>query len=400
MFSCNEKNKVLILKALLVICLSASSPAAQSTTDLQKLLQEKAGLTQTEISELEGGKPVVKLLASKDVREISVFGAIKLDRILDLDAASFRESLSQRGGKVMLDSGTFSRPPTIADFEALGVDVKDIEDLRNCVTGRCNVKLSAEMISRINKQIDWNSPDHAAEAARLYKELVVEKVRAYSEAGDKALIEYADQRKPVDLRRLYPSLLERSVFIRFLAPEFEKYLEAFPQGNNTEIEDRLEWSRVKSGLKPIITITHSSTYQKRVNDGPQIMLVTKQIYASHYIDALLALTALVTADDGGQKNSYLVFSSISYSESLSGALGRLAHPVVEREAIEKATDILQRGAAQMNARARTPTGQDPSLRSDEVGSWSAFFRRNWFSAAAGGLALVFLIVFFVRRYRR
>ena len=85
-----------------------------------------------------------------------------------------------------------------------------------------NVKLTAEMIRRI-RQIDWTASDHREQAFELYKELLVEKVRAYWESGDRALIEYADQRKPVDLRQVYPSLLERSVFIKHLAPEFENY---------------------------------------------------------------------------------------------------------------------------------------------------------------------------------
>ncbi|CAN5443159.1 hypothetical protein BH20ACI3_BH20ACI3_19620 [soil metagenome] len=45
------------------------------------------------------------------------------------------------------------------------------------------------------------------------------------------------------------------------------------------------------------------------NGAPQILVVSKQIYANHYFDSSLALTALINVSTGAIFDSYLLYTN-------------------------------------------------------------------------------------------
>lgn len=40
------------------------------------------------------------------------------------------------------------------------LETHDIEDLKQCVVDRCKLKLSADMIDRFRKEVDWQGSDY------------------------------------------------------------------------------------------------------------------------------------------------------------------------------------------------------------------------------------------------
>src|SRR5678816_3951069 len=90
---------------------------------------------------------------------------------------SYRDSMLQKSNAAILEIGRFGPEPALADIEGLTLEAKDIEDLKECVVGDCQVKLSAAMIERFRNEIDWAAPDYAVKVTNLFKQMLFEYVR-------------------------------------------------------------------------------------------------------------------------------------------------------------------------------------------------------------------------------
>lgn len=385
---------------LAVLCASGLIATGQSSLEtFRKLLTDKAAFTESELSVLDNGEMVVKMLQARDKREVAVFGIVRVQNVPDMDISSFRDSLSQKANKVMLGGGVFSNPPVLQDLGSVKIEDRDIEDIKKCVVGDCNVKLSAAMIKRLHAEVDWDAADYKLQAANVFRQMLVDYARDYLARGDAALVEYVDQKKPVRLAEEYRILLDGSVFIRGLAPEFDNYLRKFPGVELPGTENRLDWSKVSSGLKPITTITHGAAFSKRTNEDSVLMIATKQIYSSHYVDASLALSSLVRIRSNEAADSYLIFTNTSRSNALAGAFSRMAHAVVEKEARDKVQDLLQR--AKLRLEAKTRNQAEPANETDEAGLLSriAEISGNAVFRVLAILVLAAIIILLFRRWR-
>ncbi|MEQ1606010.1 MAG: hypothetical protein ABL999_14195 [Pyrinomonadaceae bacterium] len=364
-----------------------------------QLISDNAALTESELSSLQNGETVVKILKAADKREVSVFGVVRLREAGNIDLAAFREALSQKNNKAMLGGGILSTPPVLQDLAGLRLDDKDIRGLANCMVGDCDLKLSTPMIRRFQAEIDWSAVGHEIQASELFKQMLVEYARDYLKSGDKALLEYADHNEPVSLETEYGELLNEAVLIRSFAPEFENYLKKYPAAQLSGVDGRLDWSKVDSGIKPIVTLTHGAGYSRQTNDGLLLALVTKQIYASHYVDASLGFSAFVRFGAGESADAYLIFTSISRSDSLRGRLSGMAHKLVEREALQKASDLLQTTKVRIEAKERA--SQESVVESPERGFFAKVSDFSQIPAVRVFAILIFaaIIGFAVLRWR-
>lgn len=391
-----------IILVLALVCASAIIVAAQSSAAaaFHKLLVDKAAFTSEEFFVLNKGDIVVKILKAKEKRQISVFGIVRLQNVPDLDMTMFRESLSQKSNKAVLDGAKFSTPPVLQDIGSLKIDDRDLDDMKTCVVGDCKLKLPARIINRLQTDVEWNAPEHKLQAVSVFKQFLVDYAGDYLVRGDQALIELVDKRKPVRLVDEYRILLDSSVFIRGLAPEFDNYLRRYPEAELPGVENRLDWSKVGSGLKPIITVTHGTAYAKKADDFSSLLIATKQLYASHYIDASLALSSLVRIGADDKADTYLIFTDISSSDALGGAFSAMAHGVVEGEALERVNDLLQR--AKVRIETRSSIQAQPTTVADESGSlsWIADIRRNWIFGIVAFLVLSVIGILGFRKLRR
>ncbi len=363
---------------LLLLSVFTSGSSGQITKDeFLKQLTAAATLSESDLASLRSGNILVKVLPSRDKRDVSVFGAVRLQDIQHIDLAGFRAGLSQRNNKSMLGGGAFSAEPGLQDLAALTVDDGDIESMKSCVIGDCDLKLSAAIIQRFRTEIDWSSPDQKGRATELFKSMLIDYARDYLKRGDRALIEYADKKKPVRLADQYRAMMESTTPVRSIAPELLEYLRKFPTAELQGTESRVDWSKVESGLKPIVTLTHNVGYSRQSQDDLFLTFATKQIYATHYVDASLAFTSFLRFGAGESAEAYLAFSSISRSESLGGALGGMARSMVESEALQRAEDLLRRSKIRLEA--KTSTAQRSEADEPETGIISRIgqLSRSW-----------------------
>jgi len=360
----NNKSSLQILLGICALVLLGANtcPAQDSVTEFHKALSDRAAFTETDFLALTHGRPVVKLLSARDKREVVVAGLAPLQAPAELFLQSFRESMTRKNNPAILEIGSFSSQPTIDDLQLLTFENRDLEDLKDCVVGDCPLKLSAAMIDRLHKEVDWSAPDFRAQATQVLKLMLLDYVRDYQARGDSALIEYNDKQIAVRLADEQRDLMV-ALNHDFLE-EIPQYLKSSPNAELHMIEHALVWSKIKFGFKPVIAINHITIYQREQKSGPQILIASKQIYANHYFDSSLALTAFLSIP--GASSGYLFYENRSRADGLGGAFSGLKRSIVENRALDSVKAILHQSQASLEARALN--GAESSAETTDVGT--------------------------------
>jgi hypothetical protein len=383
--------RLLTLMALSTIAsLGANSTLAQdSFCEFHKVFREKIAFDENDFALLGQGRAVVRLLPVADKREVAVCGLVSLQVPAQLFLTSFRESLTSKTNPAIMEIGRFSDQPKPSDLETLTFEDSDLEDLKECVVGDCKVKLSAKMIESLHEGVDWNALDYRIQATNALKQILMEYVRDYVARGDGALIEYNDKSKPVRLAEEQRALEAGSTYIDTALPEFQQHSKASRRSDFSMVESALVWSKVKFGLKPVIAINHITIYKREQESGPQVLVTSKQIYANHYFDSSLALTAFVNIP-GQNPQSYLVYENRSRADGLGGFFGRMKRRIVEGKAVDNLKNILESSKTNLDAYALARTEPSQSAKHDSWRGWR-FLRVQVFLSLLFISALVTLL---------
>jgi hypothetical protein len=333
-----------------LVCVAANAAWAQSSlSEFQKALHEKAAFEEKDFAALQLNQPVVRLAPTSDKREIAVSGLVNIRAGAEEFLRSYRESMTRKTNPAVLEIGSFGSQPSVNDLDSLTLDTGDIEDLKDCIVGDCQLKLSASMIERFRKEIDWNAANYQLAATNLFKQMLLEYVRDYRTRGEAALIEYNDKRDEVSLAAEQRALNAASSYINDLLAQAKSNLQL--------AEDSIVWSKIKFGLKPVIAINHVRIYRRNSDAGPQVLIASNQIYANHYFNASQALTAFVNIP-GENQGAYLVSENRSRADGLEGPFGKLKRGVVEKKALEGLKGILEHSQASLDGSALTASTDD------------------------------------------
>jgi hypothetical protein len=356
----------------LLVGLAASTVWGQaSLADFQKALQKKAAFQSTDFAALQLNQPVVRLAPTSDKREIAVSGLVNVRADAEEFLRSYRDSMTRKTNPAILEIGSFGPEPSLNDMAALTLESGDIEDLKDCVVGDCQLKLSAAMIERFRTEIDWTAPDYQLAVTNLFKQMLLDYVRDYRTRGEAALIEYNDKQDEVSLAAEQRALNA--------APSYVNDLLAQGKSDLQLAEDTIVWSKIKFGLKPVIAINHVRIFIRNIDTGPQFLIASNQIYANHYFNASLALTAFVNMTHG----AYLVYENRSRADGLDGPFGKLKRGVVEKKALEGLKTILEHSQASLGGSALTATTED----------FAAYQSDGWGHRLFGGIRpLLWLLV--------
>ena len=260
---------------------------------LTSYLRQTIGLTPDEIRAEIAGRPVVRVLDPPDNREIAVLGVIRINvprsfyihRVSDFPS-SLRDSTRMR-------FGVFSEPPTAADVATFSLPHADVEELSRCDTHRCNVKLSTQEITQLRAAIRSNSPGADSIASAYLRNVMLRYVSAYRVQGNAALVVYDDQRLASAAAHVMQAMLSRSPYLYPYAPSLERYLKNYPHDRPAGVHEAVFWSEDDlPGLKPTLSITHQIVVAPR-EVPTATLIVSKQLYADHYLDGALDLSAVV-----------------------------------------------------------------------------------------------------------
>ena len=361
------------LLSTLLVCFAASTTLAQtSMAEFQQVLREKASFAEQDLAALQLNQPVVRLVPTSNKREVAVTGLVNINASAEDFLRSYRDSMLQKSNAAILEIGRFGPEPALADLEALSLEAKDIEDLKECVAGDCQVKLSAPMIQRFRNEIDWAAPDYQLRVTNLFKEMLVAYIKDYRARGEAALIEYSDKRDRVSLATEQRALSSGGGYINSFLADTKSDLQL--------IQETLVWSKIKFGLKPVISVNHISIYKRNSDVGPQVLVASKQIYANHYFNAFHALTAFVNVPGA----TYLVYENRSRADGLEGPFGKIKRGVVEKKALEGLRGIIAQSKASL---------ESPALTAATAAEFSARSSDGWGHRLFGGIRpLLWLLV--------
>jgi hypothetical protein len=357
------------LIAIIALCATLSlhtivALAQSSAVEFHEVLREKVAFDETDFAALQQGQTVVKLLPVQDKREVAVSGLVNVQVGADVFLQSYKENMTRKSNPAILEIGGFSSQPSLDDLKGLSIEERDLEDLKECVVGDCRLKLSARMIDRFHKEVDWEAPDYRNQAIGLFKVMLLDYVRDYLARGEVALISYHDKAKEVRLVEEQEALIAASSYINQVLPDFPQHLRAFPKSKVTGVENWIVWSKIKFGLKPVLTINHIMIYRTEKETGPQIVIASEQIYANHYFDSSLALTAFVTTASYG---SVLLYENRSRADGFGGMFGKMKRGIVEGRAVSGLRTILEESRVNLNARMMSRT--EPAATNHGRLSW-------------------------------
>ena len=278
--------------------LASRGQAQGMPPSLEQFLQQTIGVTQDELTAAANGKPVVKVLEPSDHREIAVFGivSIAVPRSFYVDrAADFPSSIPNPSRSRF---ALFSDPATAADVAAFSLPHGDVQDLARCRSGSCKLKLSAKAIAYLRTHIDSASPSADSIANAYFRERMVDYVTAYRAGGNAALIVYDDEQSESAADQVFGGILSRSPYMYQYAPSLERYLRNYPKDRPAGVREVLFWAEDDlPSARPTLTIAHEVVYAPPELPGSTLIAV-KQLYADHYLDGGLDLTAVVDQAEG------------------------------------------------------------------------------------------------------
>ncbi|HLH30656.1 MAG TPA: hypothetical protein VKY31_05600 [Terriglobia bacterium] len=318
-----------VIRIGLLLCVVATALFAQAIpSDLESFLRERLAFTPLEIADLQRGQIVIKLPATMESREVAAFGIMRLQVPPDYYVSRFQDIVNFKKSENVLQIGKFSNPPKLEDLAGLSLEPADIEAIRQCHLNKCDVKMPAHFIERFMTDLDWTAPNYRERANALMRERLLEYVKGYLQGGNAELAEYRDKSYRLRLGDEFRSLLMPAPYMYDYSPEFENYLETYPRSRPQNALDFIYWSKEKFGLKPVISITHVIISKRQRPDGNDVVIASKGIYASHYFEASLGLTALVRGPASDPSHSYLIYLNRSRADALRGPFSSMKRALI------------------------------------------------------------------------
>ena len=329
------------LTAMTLLLTVLAAPDAATVDPARTFLMTAFHLSAAEIERLDGGQVVSRTLDVENRREVATLGIVRIKTSPSTYVERLSDITSFKRTADVLQIGKFTSPPQLQDVASLTIDETDLRRLRECRVENCDVRLGADGIERIRRDIDWHAPDAARQASRLMVQLLVDYVGRYGQSGTAAAMEYADREPRLNVGREFASLLDADTLTAAYAPRLRQHLLDYPTSSGEKITDFIYWSKELVRGRPVISITHVST--AAIDDSPvAYAIASKQIYAMHYYDASLGLTLLLPDRAAAFPATYVLYLNRSRIDLFDRAFGGVARRIVAGRARTLVAEQLQR----------------------------------------------------------
>ena len=326
----------MVSKVALVACLMAAAAAA----DPFAFLAPSVMVTDDERMTLARGDVVARALDAHR-GQVAVLAIVRTTADPAVLVSATRDIGQLKKSRFVSAIQRFSDPPQLSDLDALVLSPRDRQALEDCEVGNCSFKLAAIEIEALRRQ-RYGDVDGARVIAA-FRQVLLDRVRAYQASGLAALPPVANRPKPWRLDEVAAALDAQSP--RVPPPRLGPWLPD-RQTANGELESFLYWSQEWYGSgKPVILVTHVVIYQDRLN---RAIVAGRQIFASRYMNGGLSLTA-ITTDAAGTR--YLAYLNRSAVDLLGGVFGGFARSMLQSrlardvpELVLKLRDRLERNS--------------------------------------------------------
>jgi hypothetical protein len=335
-----------VREVLAVVCASVAfsatlaRPAASLPADLSQYLLKVAGFAGSDLTALESGTVIARVMPGTSDTEVMVVAAVKVRATREQTLAYYGQMVAYVDGTITTGFGRFGSPPSLSDVSRLSLDADDIAQLRSCTPGNCDVRVGGASLATIRSAVNWQAPDAAAQANAFVRDAIVRYVAAYMKGGDEALVTYTDRDQPVSLRKQWQEILSASPYFQQYSSALRDYLTQYPRRPLPGATDVIYWVQDDYAvLKPVLSIVHGVIYQDPAR-ADRTVVVQKQLYASHYYDGSLAVALAASAIEGTTPVTYLLYANRSRGDLLRGGFGGLRRSVARNQARSAAEQTL------------------------------------------------------------
>jgi hypothetical protein len=308
-----------IISILAVLTGTATGEGSQAG-DPFAFLRPSIQVSPSERRTIDGGGVLVRILPVQG-REVAVFAAGTLEASEDTLIRRVRDIVDLKKSSYVPAIARFSDPPDITDLAGLTLDEVDLRGIRDCQPANCDLKLGATEIKRLRAVIAAKGDSWKPAVTEEFRHLVLARVNAYLAGGHRSMSDYQARRDPVNLASTFATLLRRSAFLPARAADLAAHLEHYPTVPLPGAESFLYWSKEKFARKPVISVTHVTIVRGNGRSQfPEVVIASKQVFATHYTNGSLAVTMLLSAPPGSSPG-YLVYVNRSAVDVVGGYLG-------------------------------------------------------------------------------
>ena len=319
MKSMKGKYGIVIAGCAMMACMSVAGPvrAQNAAPPLGEYLRTIIGLDAGQISDVQNGEAVVKLLHTDVGRDVTVFGIIGIHTTRDVYLAHLHDLQSLVAARAQR-FGMINDPVTAADMQNVALDPSEWKDLKGCHVNDCDFKLSASDMKQFAESVNWDGPDAEQQADSVMRSQMESLVTAYRTRGNAGMPRY-DDTHGVQASDAFSALLAQSSYMQQYAPALRNYLANFPAGRPDDAVDVMYWSVDKiPHLRPTFTLNQMVVYTPQSGNP---LIARKQIYADHYFEAALELATIYDAPAlNGGPGIYLVTVRRYRFDALPGGL--------------------------------------------------------------------------------
>lgn len=296
------------------------------------ILASHSMLTPADHERLARGDSVARVLDAAP-GQLAVLAMVDTRATADSLLSSVRDIATLKRSAYVRTIRRFSSPPVLSDLDELRVSPEDRQDIADCTPADCAIKLTPDELMTLAAPRGAPGPDHLDSA---FRAVVLARAQRYLRDG--ALVAQAHRERP-GLASPFDRILGASPYVTDAFPRLAAHLRQFPHDGDRDLESFLYWSVESFGRKPVVVVTHVAILHPAEEErarGVSVLIAGKQVFATHYMDASLSLTALV--DYQGRR--YLTYVNRSETDALGGVFGWLKRTVVERRIRTEAASIL------------------------------------------------------------
>ncbi|RPI52906.1 MAG: hypothetical protein EHM55_15335 [Acidobacteria bacterium] len=336
---------VLVLAVVVV-----RAPGAATRSDPFAFWQPSISVTETDRRRLERGEPVAHALPASG-REIAIFAAQPVRADGDRLVAWMQQIEALKQSRYVLAISRFSDPPQLADLARLTLDENDLSAIAECTPGDCSLKLTAPEMTRFQSVLREAGTNWKPAVQDGFRQVVLERVEAYLAGGLAALAPYANTSRPVSPDVHFARLVQHSPFLAARLPKVVGVLTGFPAVWLPRRQWFLYWSKERFNGKAIVRATHVIIVRGTEPGEPDALVFGKEVFATHYLNASLGVTAIVRAEP--ESMSYLVYMNRSDVDLVRGPFGGLVRKVIKDRLKTESKSVLQ------GLRQRLESGDPP-----------------------------------------
>jgi len=295
---------------------------------------------------LDRGDPIAVVLPS-DKHELAVFAAITVT----VDAARLRAWVNRiellKQSEYVLGIERLSDPPRLGDFANLVVDDDDLDAIRSCHAGDCALKMSAAEMAALQDSARAAGKAWRPAVQAGFREMVFARVQAYIASG--VITPYEDKRPPIAPSERFAGILDHLPFLAAHAPGIAARLAAAPTPGAGD--SFFYWSKERIARKAVVNVTEVHIFPPETPDGPALLVTARNVFATHYINGSLGVTALFEGAPGGP--NYLIYVNRSSVDTPGGLFSGMVRWFAERRLKGNSGQVLR------TLRTRLESGAPP-----------------------------------------